>query len=121
MTSPNDLAAEIQRVLQGYVAGISEQIEIDKKEVATELKNYLTHNSPKGVRTDNPYRKGWRVKKKGKKYIVHNKTNYQLTHLLEHGHAKRGGGRTETRIHIAPAEEIFVREFLDRVERAIET
>lgn len=117
MTSPNDLAAEISRVLQGYVAGISEQIETDKKEVATELKNYLTENSPKKT---GDYRKGWRIKKQGKKFIVHNKTDYQLTHLLEHGHAKRGGGRVEARVHIAPAEERFVREFLDRVERAIE-
>jgi hypothetical protein len=117
VTQPNDIAAEIQRVLQGYVAGISEQIETDKKEVATELKNYLAHNSPK---KSGDYRKGWRVKKSGKKYIVHNKTSYQLTHLLEHGHAKRGGGRVDARVHIAPAEEMFVREFLDRVERAID-
>lgn len=117
MTSPDNLAAEIQRVLQGYVAGISEQIEADKKEVATELKQHLTQESPK---LTGDYRKGWRVKKQGKKYIVHNKTEYQLTHLLEHGHAKRGGGRVEARVHIAPAEERFVREFLDRVERAIE-
>ena len=117
MTSPNDLAAEISRVLQGYVQGISEQIEVDKKEVANDLKNHLRQESPKKT---GDYRKGWRVKKKGKKYIVHNATDYQLTHLLEHGHAKRGGGRVEARVHIAPAEEIYVREFLHRVERAIE-
>lgn len=117
MTEIDNLAAEVQNALKHYVRGVSEQIEVDKKEVAAELVRVLKHAPSPKLTGD--YQKGWRMKKKGKKYIVHNATNYQLTHLLEHGHAKRGGGRVEAKIHIAPAEEHAVNDFIARIESAV--
>lgn len=122
MTNINQINTEIQRYLQQYADNVRDEIEVASREGAQELVRELKQTSPKRKKGGGKYRKGWRMKKakgNGVKYIVHNATNYQLTHLLEHGHAKRGGGRVDSKIHIAPAEERAVNEFLDRVEGAI--
>ena len=70
------------------------------------------------------YKKSWAVKttKENANAIevtVHSKNRYQLAHLLEFGHAKRGGGRTRAFPHIATAEEAAA-ELLEReVEAAL--
>lgn len=61
------------------------------------------------------YYKGWQIKRertaKQTKYIVHNKTHYQLTHLLENGHriitvnGEDTGKRTKAIKHILPVYE----------------
>jgi hypothetical protein len=118
VTQLDQLHREILGELQRYTAEIQKEINKSANETAKELvKDLKTTRGHKDKTGD--YRKGWRIKKMGKKYIVHNATDYQLTHLLEHGHAKRGGGRVEARIHIAPAEDIAVSAFLQKVERAV--
>jgi Bacteriophage HK97-gp10, putative tail-component len=117
VTNLNDLNNEIMQRLRNYAADVQDEIEVASKEEAQNLVRALKKDSPK---LTGSYKKGWRLKKSGRnKYVVYNKTDYQLTHLLEHGHAKRDGGRVPAKVHIRPAEEKAVRNFLDRVEGAI--
>ena len=68
------------------------------------------------------YKKSWRKKTEGKgtakpSVVVYAGGNqYRLTHLLENGHAKKGGGRVRGYSHIAPAQELAE----DEVMRALE-
>lgn len=117
--SQDQLSREILNQLQRYSGEIEEEIDKIAKEQAKELLQDLKKgNKPYEDRTGD-YSKGWRTKKQGKTYVNYNKTDYQLTHLLEKGHAKRGGGRVAARIHIAPAEDKAISEFLQKIERVI--
>ena len=51
--------------------------------------------------------------------VVHSKDRYQLAHLLENGHAKRGGGRVAGRPHIAPAEQEGEELLKSLIEKAL--
>ena len=42
-----------------------------------------------------------------------------LPHLLEHGHANRGGGRTSGQAHIAPAEQSGIEQLETEIERCL--
>ena len=44
-----------------------------------------------------------------------------LAHLLEHGHAKCGGGRVKAIPHIAPAEEAAEEELMKDIERGLKS
>lgn len=120
----NDSILAIKDILNEYSSDIQdaitqEAIAVSKKGVA-ELKN----NSPKNT---GKYRKGWRVKtEKGKGYVscvIHNATNWQLTHLLEKPHAIRNQfgswGTSIPKPHIAPVEQQCVSEYKKNVERII--
>lgn len=99
---------DISNILDDYSNDIYESMKEAAKENAQEGVNELKKVSPK--RTGD-YRKGWRKKdwlgvfKYGS--TIHNATDYQLTHLLEKPHAKRGGGRTTPKVHISPVEKKY--------------
>lgn len=117
MTNIKNLESEIMKQLQYYVADVRDKVEDAMDESANDLKRTIAKDSP---RKRPSYSKGWRIKRTPHKLIVHNKTDYQLTHLLEHGHALRDGGRFEGKPHIAPNEERVVRDYLKKIERAVQ-
>ena len=112
---------EIADILDEYSNDIQEAITERAIKVAKQGADDLKANSPK--RTGD-YKKGWRVKTtKGKGFvscIIHNATNYQLTHLLEKPHLKRTGGLTTPKVHIAPVEEKSIKQYEQEVINAIE-
>ena len=112
-----DISNEIAQALSEYTSEIEQQLDEIKSDVADETVAYLKANSPKGRRSK--YAKGWRKKKDGKSYVIHNATDAGLTHLVEKGHAKRNGGRTQAQPHISTAEEMAIKKFENKVERAI--
>ena len=50
---------------------------------------------------------------------VYSPSRYMLAHLLEHGHAKRGGGRVRAIPHIAPAEEVGAEQLEQDILRGL--
>jgi len=118
----DQLAAEIAKGLAEYSQDIVEKVNISSEKIGKEAVKQLRQTSPKKT---GKYAKSWAMateKEFGQphKRIIHAKApHYRLTHLLEHGHAKVGGGRVEGRPHIRPAEEMVIEEFVKEVEEVI--
>lgn len=119
-----DSLEDISKILESYTNDVQESICEAAINVANEGKNKLRNTkNTYHVRTGK-YNKGWSVsKEKGNNYIktrIYNKTDYQLTHLLEHGHVTRNGGRTKAYKHIGPVNDYCINTFESTVEKIIE-
>lgn len=97
----DQLADTIVKYLAEVSDEATEALEETKENLAKEGVKKLKATSPKDK---GDYAKSWTRKKTKKGQIIHNK-RYQLTHLLEKGHAKRKGGRVAAIVHIAPVED----------------
>ena len=122
---PEDLQKALNEYLEDYVEDIQEGVEETTDTLTKEAVQEIKLTSPKGKGTrDKPYHKGWK-KQKGKenkgRYTVkiHNATNYQLTHLLEFGHATRNGGRTKAIPHIRPLEDKYRKLYEQKITTVI--
>jgi hypothetical protein len=111
-----DISKEIAKALSSYTTEVQKGLENAKTEVAKNTVKHLKSTSPK---LTGDYAKGWVRKRVGSAEVVHNRTDYQLTHLLENGHVNRDGGRTQAYPHIRPAEEDAIEEYTKEVEKVI--
>jgi type II secretory pathway predicted ATPase ExeA len=117
MSSLNNLSRDIQNELKRYAKLVKEDVVEAQEETAEVLVDDIKRDSPERRPS---YKNGWRVKKVGKNLVVHNKTDYQLTHLLEHGHLAKNGERVKAKVHIRPNADKAERKYLEKIERAIE-
>jgi len=107
MTSIDNLTKEIMKGLQEYSELADDEMKKAVRKTATSVKKEISANAPHDTGT---YAKSWtssKVKETSHnlQMTVHSRNRYRLAHLLEKGHAKRGGGRVQGKPHIAPAEK----------------
>lgn len=119
--SVDQLADVIIQGLTEYADAKSDMVKQSVKDVSKEVRKEISANAPKRT---GAYKRSWAVKKTNETsnsltMTVHSKNRYQIAHLLEHGHAKHGGGRVAARPHIAPAEEHGVTLLEQKIERGL--
>lgn len=117
----DQLATEIMKGLTDYSDLATEDMKKAVKKAGTAVRKEIEATAPKDT---GAYAKSWSVKNTREtanalEVTVYSKNRYQLAHLLEFGHAKRGGGRVAAKPHIAPAEESGVRLLEQEIERSL--
>lgn len=105
-----DLEAAIVKELQNYSQEVTEKVKAEVTRVSEEAVKELKRTSPRSKNKKDHYADGWRSRvefesREDIRVRVYNAKKPQLTHLLEDGHAKTGGGRVEGIPHIATAVE----------------
>ncbi len=116
-----NLADAIMKGLQEYAELATDDMKAAVKKAGVSIKNDISANAPKRT---GKYAKSWRSSATHEtsnriEVTVYSPSRYMIAHLLEHGHAKRGGGRVEGKPHIAPAEEKGIKELEQEIERRI--
>lgn len=117
----DQLAAAVMEGLTEYADLATEDMKKAVRKAGTTVRKDIQQNAPKDT---GAYAKSWSVKNvketaNSLEVVVHSRNRYQLAHLLEFGHAKRGGGRVSGKSHIAPAEEKGIRQLEEEVERSL--
>ena len=117
----DNMAAEIMKGLDEYARLTTSDLKSSVRKAGTNVKKDIQANAPKKT---GAYSKSWSVKttketSNSLELTVYSPKKYQLAHLLEFGHTKRGGGRTKAQPHIAPAEEAAIKQLESDIERAL--
>jgi len=117
----DNLASEVMKGLMEYKDLVTSDMKVVVRKAGRSVKKDIQANAPKKT---GAYSKSWKVSttketSESLELTVHSPKKYQLAHLLEKGHAKRGGGRTKAVPHIAPAEESSVKQLESDIKKAI--
>lgn len=116
-----ELAEAIMEGLTEYADLAAEDVKGAVKRAGSAVRKDIADHAPKRT---GAYAKSWAVKNTKEtanslEVTVYSRNRYWLAHLLEFGHAKRGGGRVSGKAHIAPAEASAVRVFEQEIDKAL--
>lgn len=120
-----EITGQIREMFDEYSVELKRATNNSIDVVAKESVKMLRFSSPKKTGS---YARGWGIKReRGSGGIntvtVHNRTDYQLTHLLEKGHVVINGkgtyGRAPAHPHIAPVEAWAISELPAEIEREL--
>ena len=117
----DEMADAINEGLKEYATLASTEVKKAVRKSAKTVKDQISANAPSRT---GAYKGSWVATKRSEssqslQMVVHSKNRYQLAHLLEKGHAKRGGGRVAGRPHIAPAEQAGIEQLQSLIEKAL--
>ena len=125
--SADALAKAIEDTLRDYADVTEEACVQGVREVANRCVSELHSAHPSGsgrYGSWDEYNADWaktrQTSKKGVySEVVHNRKHYQLTHLLENGHALKSGGMARAFPHIAPVAEQAEETLLSTIKKHI--
>lgn len=115
----DQLAVEVDKILQKYGDDVQDNLNDIVKDITKKGAKTLKAESQSTFGGTGKYAAGWttqaetgRVSAQG---TIYNGRLPGLPHLLEHGHANRGGGRTPGRVHISKVEDALIKEYENKV------
>jgi len=124
----DSVSLQMEELLDEVSQEVQEATDEGIRKTADDAVQMLRNTSPRSKGPNGGrYAKGWAVKATGPwSRVVYNKTDWQLTHLLENGHIvkphpKHPGkkNRVEGIKHIAPVEEWAADELPIRISRGL--
>ena len=120
--SIDGLADAVIQELEEYNKLSAETVKKAVDKVGKTVRDQIKGSAP--VRTGK-YARSWTSRKTKEtatalQVTVYSPSRYMLAHLLEHGHAKRNGGRVRAIPHIAPAEATGEEQLTQEIMRGLQ-
>ena len=119
--SIDEMDNAIMDELEKYADLAADELKAAVKETAASVRKDIQAGAPVDT---GKYKKSWSVNNvredsESIELVVHSRNRYQIAHLLEHGHAKRGGGRVAAKPHIASAEQRGNEKLVQTIEQKL--
>ena len=119
--SIDEMDNAIMDELEKYADLAADELKAAVKETAASVRKDIQAGAPVDT---GKYKKSWSVKNvredsESIELVVHSRNRYQIAHLLEPGHAKRGGGRVAAKPHIASAEQRGNEKLVQTIEQKL--